>query len=229
MLKIFSHPIISFSFGPLLLIFATSTSAALLTPVNPYLSSADSPFDGGSFSYFHLEDFEDGLFNTPGVTASAGGVTSVIFGPFIHDSVDGDDGVIDGSGLDGDSYFSNSGANGISFIFDEVALGDLPTSVGIVWTDGAGSTTFEAFDAGGISLGSITMLIADGSNNGETAEDTFFGATNGGGISRIFISNSSGGIEVDHLQYGASVIPLPAAVWLFGTALIGLVGFGKRK
>ena len=26
-----------------------------------------------------------------------------------------------------------------------------------------------------------------------------------------------------------SVVPVPAAVWLFGTALIGLIGFGKRK
>ncbi|MCH6566526.1 MAG: VPLPA-CTERM sorting domain-containing protein [Proteobacteria bacterium] len=26
-----------------------------------------------------------------------------------------------------------------------------------------------------------------------------------------------------------SLIPVPAAVWLFGTALIGLVGFGKRR
>lgn len=27
----------------------------------------------------------------------------------------------------------------------------------------------------------------------------------------------------------ASVVPVPAAVWLFGTALIGLVGFSKRR
>ena len=27
----------------------------------------------------------------------------------------------------------------------------------------------------------------------------------------------------------ASVVPVPAAVWLFGTALIGLIGFGKRR
>ena len=27
----------------------------------------------------------------------------------------------------------------------------------------------------------------------------------------------------------ASVVPVPAAVWLFGSALIGLVGFGKRS
>ena len=26
-----------------------------------------------------------------------------------------------------------------------------------------------------------------------------------------------------------SAVPVPAAIWLFGTALIGLVGFGKRK
>ncbi len=26
-----------------------------------------------------------------------------------------------------------------------------------------------------------------------------------------------------------SVVPIPAAIWLFGTALIGLVGFGKRR
>jgi len=27
----------------------------------------------------------------------------------------------------------------------------------------------------------------------------------------------------------AAVVPIPAAVWLFGTALIGLIGFGKRR
>jgi len=26
-----------------------------------------------------------------------------------------------------------------------------------------------------------------------------------------------------------SAVPIPAAIWLFGTAMIGLVGFGKRK
>jgi hypothetical protein len=28
---------------------------------------------------------------------------------------------------------------------------------------------------------------------------------------------------------GINPVPIPAAVWLFGTALIGLVGFGKRR
>jgi hypothetical protein len=204
----------------------TPAHATLLGPT-PYVKFADSPFSGGSFGYFFLEDFEDHLFNTTGATASAGGVTSVLFGPTFHDSVDADDGSIDGSGLTGDSYFSNSGAAGITFTFDGGVLGMLPTSAGLVWTDGAGTTSFEAFDQNGVSLGSIgPVFIADGSFNGETADDRFFGATNAGGISRIFISNASGGIEVDHLQYGA--IPEPGTLVLLATGLAGL-GMSRRK
>ena len=211
--------------------FAIPVSAATVQTVNPYLSSADSPYTPGDYTYFFLEDFEDGLLNTPGVTGSPGGVTSVVFGPSIHDSVDGDDGTIDGSGLDGDSYYSGSGSSGINFTFDDIVLGTLPTVAGIVWTDGAGSTTFAAYDALDNLLDILTLTIADGSISGTTAEDTFFGISHSAGISRIFISNSGGGIEVDHLQYGGdlSEIPVPAAVWLFGTALIGLVGFSKRR
>ena len=66
--------------------------AATLGPT-PYLNSADSPFASGSFGYFHLETFEYHLLNSPEVSANAGGVTSVVFGPFIHGSVDADDGV----------------------------------------------------------------------------------------------------------------------------------------
>lgn len=212
-----------------------AANAGLLGPT-PYLSFADSPFNGGSFSYFHLENFEDNLLNTPGVSASAGGVTSVVFGPSIHDSVDGDDGVIDGSGLAGDSFFSGGGNAGISFTFDAGVLGALPTDAGIVWTDGAGTTFFEAFDFLGNSLGSIgPVAIADGSFSGTTGEDRFFGISNPGGISRIFISNNGGGIEVDHLQYGLgatvpppSQAPEPATLALLGCGLVGLFGMRRR-
>ena len=99
-----------------------------------------------------LETFEDGLLNVPNVTASAGAP----FGPGgITDSVDGDDGTIDGSGVAGWSFFSGSGAAGITFTFNPAAPGGLPTQVDIVWTDGAGTTSFEAFGPGGVSLGVI--------------------------------------------------------------------------
>lgn len=232
MLKKLRKSSLPFYYGLLILTFAVPAGAATIQTINPYLSAADSPYNPGDYAYFYLEDFEDGLLNTPGVTGSPGGVTSVVFGPTIHDSVDADDGAIDGSGLDGDSYFYSPGASGINFTFDDTVLGALPTVAGIVWTDGAGSTTFRAYDASNLLLDSLTVDIADAVFNGTTGEDTFFGITHSGGISRIFISNASGGIEVDHLQYGGgdlSAIPIPAAVWLFGTALIGLMGFSKRR
>ena len=47
---------------------------------------------------------------------------------------------------------------------------------------------------------------------------------------------STGTIEGKYLQYeqinlsaSASVVPIPSAVWLFGSGLIGLIGVAKRK
>ncbi|MGK7926314.1 MAG: PEP-CTERM sorting domain-containing protein, partial [Spirulina sp.] len=188
------------------------------------------PFSGNSFDYFFLEDFEDGLFNTPGVSADVGFVTSE---QFIggRDSVDADDGVIDGSGLAGDSYFSFGGNAGINFSFDAGVLGSLPDSVGIVWTDGGGNTTFEAFGPGNISLGTIgPVRIGDRSFNGGTSEDHFFGIEGLGPIESIFIRNGGGGIEVDHLQYGSTQsVPEPSSI--IGILVIGASSFwlGRKK
>ena len=60
-----------------------------------YSSFADSPFFSQSFSYFYLEDFEDGALNTPGVTTHQ---SWYVKGPSAStDSVDADDGVVDGA------------------------------------------------------------------------------------------------------------------------------------
>jgi hypothetical protein len=201
----------------LLLVFGLlgQASATFLGPT-PYLSEADSPFFPFGPNFF-LEDFEDGSLNTPGVTASAGEVidsTHPVFGTVV-DSVDGDDGAIDGSGLNGKSWFNfTTGATVIRFTFSAGETGfGLPTQVGIVWTDGFGTVTFEAFDAGGTSLGTTTPVVlgVDGVFSGQTAEDRFFGVSGFGGISAIEISTTNSGMEVDHLQYG---VPEPSTLTL---------------
>jgi len=49
----------------------------------------------------------------------------------------------------------------------------------------------------------------------------------------VFSTDSCCGSNIltisDFTAPAPSAIPVPAAVWLFGTALIGLVGFGKRR
>jgi hypothetical protein len=187
--------------GALAVLFSGAAHAATLVGPTPYLGQADSPFVANGM--FYLEDFEDNALNTPGVTPSTG---SVIAPGSITDSVDADDGAIDGSGTGGHSFFSGSGSAGIRFDFDAGTLGGLPTAAGIVWTDGEGSFSFEAFNAMGASLGTLGPFPAAGSVDGDTSEDRFFGVYEAGGISAIFISNTAGGIEVDHLQYGEATL-----------------------
>jgi len=214
-----------------LLLVSGTAQAAPLGPA-PYLSFADSPFTGPFvFEYFHLETFEDNLFNTPGVTGN-GVVTSTAFGGTIIDSVLADGPCPDPSAPDPcNSYFGGAGA--LTFTFDALALGALPTHVGLVWTDGAGDITFTAIAADGGVIGPVSG-IPDGDFFGGTAEDRFFGWVSSTGISSIIISNSAGGIEIDHLQYGRigenpTEVPEPASLLLVGTGVVGLVAKVRRR
>jgi hypothetical protein len=182
----------------------TIGSAEVIGPT-PYLQLSDSPFDGMTFSYFHVDDMEDGALNTPGVTASVGAA----YGPSsITDSVDEDDGAVDGSGTGGYSFFSGNGLAGIQFTFDESVLGTYPTHVGIVWTDGTDDIQFTAYDRYDMVIGSLTGAHADDNFFGGTGEDRFYGIVSMAGVKSIAIKNSvpggSAGIEVDHIQYGGA-------------------------
>jgi hypothetical protein len=48
----------------------------------------------------------------------------------------------------------------------------------------------------------------------------------------VNVMAGNGNFQFDDLQFNEalpSAVPIPATVWLFGTALIGLIGFGKRR
>ncbi len=222
---------------------ANPAHAAVATFVtgSPYAQFSDSPFFGigNGNPNFYLEDFEDGLLNTPGVSPENGQVAS---GPSPSvDSVDGDDGALDGNGNNGHSWYSGGVATSMSFSFDAGVLGQLPTHVGIVWTDvgfvpsaplGFDSIVLRAFDSNGVSLGGILFdNLGDGNVLGGSAEDRFFGAIFAGGISKITITSlgGSGDWEVDHLQYGIQAVPVPGAAWMLAPALLGLMGLRRKR
>lgn len=222
-------------------IWSPATAADFLGP-SPYRAfdlpaagTAVSPFRQLAFNYFYLEDFEDGQLNTPGVSLREFATANISIAT--SDSVDGDDGVIDGlSTGTRRSLFSNFATSSYTFDFSKNALGGvLPTHAGIVWTDIGrnfggdplaadlvDNTLFEAFGPTGVSLGVIGLFsLGDSVINRTTPEDRFLGVISLDGISAIRISMpGKNNWEVDHLQYGSvASVPEPA-----GGALLCLGG-----
>ncbi|MFC1757669.1 PEP-CTERM sorting domain-containing protein [Planctomycetota bacterium] len=199
-----------------------------------YTSEADVPSDFFSDTcvgdhVMGLETFEDNSLadflsiDNGGIllpNATSGTPSSVT------DSVDGDDGSIDGNGNGGHSWFYGPGTT-VTITFDEVV-----TAAGVVWTDGPSfaDVLFEAFDGDGISLGTIGPAdIADAFYTGQTGEDHFFGIKDDGGIGSIALSVTSGsGIELDHITWELCTVPEPSAMALLVGA-IGLVGIRRRR
>ena len=218
-----------------LLAMCSAQAAVSVTGPLPYLRPADSPFSAGT-GYHHLETFEDGLANTPGLGVS-GGIAS---GRSVYaDSVDADDGVVDGSGASGQSWYSAGNLGSITFSFSAAALGRLPTQVGIVFTDvgnrhdggplGRAQAFLEAYSGDGALLGAASFEFGDGSAFSSTAEDRFLGVTDAGGIGSIrvgFVGSTDW--EVDHLQYAVAV-PEPATWALWAAGLIGMAGAARAR
>ena len=221
------------------------SAATTLYGPTPYLSFADSPFKtvSSSLAQFYLETFEDGLLNTIGVaitTNQPGGSPLGVVGPnAFRDSVDVDDGLIDGLGKNGHSYanLANNGYEnfGLTITFSASALNGLPTYAGLVWTDGSltQSTVFEAFDASGTSLGTVgPVKLGDSSFAGTTEEDRFLGVFNTNGISKLTIRTPDGvnNLEIDHLQYGlaTAAVPEPSSFSLFAVGIVGIIAAAPR-
>jgi hypothetical protein len=219
--------------------FAGSAAAAesLIYSPYPYAQRTDGPWNLVSFDWFELENFEGDA--KPGYTATTGG--RILGASLLTDSVDADDGVIDGLGTGGRSWFSDGTTDTITFTFDAAVLGRLPTHVGIVWTDvgnpgpgggefGRALIFFEAFDAGGNSIGGIGRELGDSAVDGGTDEDSFAGVYHPGGVSSIrMTAGGSLDWEVDHLQYGfANAIPEPEQ-WLLMALGLGALAWRLRK
>ena len=92
---------------------------------------------------------------------------------------------------------------------------------------------FSAIDANGNSLGRIDDNTCCDFNmgDGNPANYRLFYAIDPVGIKSITISNDSGGIEVDHLQYGllaSAAVPEPGSLLFVGLALCA-IGYRLRR
>ena len=203
----------------------------------PYRSAADSPFDrSGLGSTFFLEDFEDGTVDFPaGVDMWPGFIREA---SNVTDSVDADDGLIDGTGSAGHSFVPTVVGATFSFPpiwstyyrvnFDAGILGTLPTFAGLVVTDGKPSSDnfFSGFtvlirDGNGRISNRVFPTEMDNSSNGEVIEDRFFGVAAPEGILEFSVTSFYEALhfdeyryEIDHVQFGFGV-PEPLLGTLF--------------
>ncbi len=187
-----------------------------------YFSVADSPFK--DVQGFTLEDVEDNQFNIPDVTSDFWAYSKE-FGTSTVDSVDADDGTLNGVGNNGPLGSGNAlyGRGQIQFWFHQAKL---PTHVGLVWTDGAGKITFEGYDKFGSRLVSVNGFHADGDFFGRTQEDRFYGLIYEEGISSVRIYNAQGHVEVDHFQF--ATVPEIEGIWALFVGISAFV-LGRRR
>ncbi len=119
---------------------------------------------------------------------------------------------------------------GSAFAFTKFAL----------WNDNdhQGIGDFSLYSSADATFSTLTLLTSDtatygpnGYDNSLTAQSFSFGPTNTQYLRLSAVPSSSSILNFGEVAFGgeASAIPIPATIWLFGTALIGLVGLGKRK
>ena len=206
------------------------------TSLHDFRGLAATPTPGQT--YFFLEDFTDGQFDVPGVTVSASlgtfvprtndGRNGSNNGGANTDNVDEDDGANDNVGGTSRGSFRITGAHNIRFTFDDLALGTLPTHVGLVRGEGL-AATLTAFDFNDNVLDTVTAP-ADGSWPFNLANDHFIGISDVGGIAYVEVTGG-GNNEYDHFQYGAvvpAVVPEPSTTALLGLGCLALT-LRRRK
>jgi hypothetical protein len=211
-------------------------------PPTPYSSLQDSTFDLTDLgSTFFVENMEQGITIKSGALyAPASGLVvlnATIRPPgSLTDSVDADDGVIDGRGNDGNSVVpvTYTVFPTLPFTFQsipEFLLFGVPhvNAFGFVWTDGFQDSeiTLGVSQQGGCRY----QNLMDTTFSGETAEDRFVGLIADEPFNRVTVLSLARGdganvqqrFEFDHVQFGLQAVPEPALHRLTGILMIIII------
>jgi len=153
-------------------------------------------------------------------------VDGVSFGSSVGTfAIAGKDSSISGNPYDSALLFSN---NSSPITADLTTVGSGFTAVGGFFGDinSAGTlTTMTLIGTSGI-LDSRELITAD---MGLGTASNFFGWTVSGGTILTLTHDLAGNYEgIDDFRYG-TVVPVPAAMWLFGSGLLGLIGYARRR
>jgi hypothetical protein len=88
----------------------------------------------------------------------------------------------------------------------------------------------RVFDEADVQIGTITALINTG--NASALSNSFAAFVSSVPIGRLEFEGSTGDgwNHVDDLQVSLNApVPVPPAIWLFGSGLLGLTGISRRK
>ena len=155
-------------------------------------------------TYFFLEDVQDGQIDAPGLTVNGltarteNGRSGSQSSGNNCDSVDEDDGAVDGGYSNPRGGFRITSGE-IRFTFDEGVLGKLPTHAGIVFAERVNTTfTLSAYDSNNVLLETVSINVS--------YADPFVGIFAESGISYVIVTGEA---EFDHFQYG-HFVPEPS-------------------
>jgi len=95
------------------------------------------------------------------------------------------------------------------------------------------------------TAGAFTLVVGDASESTDSSKSNYIAANNfdpyvkiglfesGTGLTStgaaVATPNLNGAYSTVYSEQGTAAVPVPGAVWLFGSALAGFVGFGRRK
>jgi len=84
---------------------------------------------------------------------------------------------------------------------------------------------------GAFSGADLTSLVAGAVANGDRSLGIYWNIFAGSAsdyFNKVVFKSTSNAFETDNHAY-VSAVPLPAAFWLFGSGIVGLVGLGRRR